>query len=171
MKYISIVRHGKSVELPPPADDFRRPLTDGGQKHVRRIAKILNRLEPEIGLVVSSPATRASHTATEICASIGYDKRVLWHDEIYQAGANQLLALLEKIPEEFEHIALIGHNPGLEQLISGLCAGVTDRNIVRLPTASFAHLHLEIFRWRQIRWGCAELRLLIKPKVLKKPKP
>lgn len=170
MKYLSIVRHGKSVESPSLADDFHRPLTDGGLKRVRRSARMLARLQPPIDLVVSSPALRTSQTTTEVCARIGYKERVLWQDEIYQAGAHELFGLLKKIPEEFEHVVLIGHNPGLEQLVSGLCAGVTDRNIVRLPTAAAAHMQVETFRWQQIRWGCAELHLLIRPNVLKKSK-
>jgi phosphohistidine phosphatase len=171
LKSLSVLRHGKSTDTLSPAEDFRRPLTNGGRKRVKRAAKILNRMEPPIDLVVSSPAIRASETTTELCIFIGYQKRVLWQEKIYRAGAHDLLTILSNTPDEFEHVALIGHNPGLEQLISGLCAGVTDRNIVRLSTGSVAHVCLEIFRWEQIRWGCGELHLLANAKYLRKGPP
>ena len=83
------------------------------------------------------------------------------------ASADTLLELLRRAPEDAEHVVLIGHNPGLEELSAGLCSGASDNSVLTLVTASLAHFELDIARWSQIRWGAGQLRLLVSAKVLK----
>ncbi|MBK8050467.1 MAG: hypothetical protein IPK16_27215 [Anaerolineales bacterium] len=62
---------------------------------------------------------------------------------------------------------LVGHNPGMEQLISGLCGRTPDDGVAVMPTAALAHVTVDISRWNQLRWGIGELRLLVPPKIIR----
>lgn len=168
MKHLTVIRHAKAEDPMGYARDFDRPLAERGHKDAKQTAKVLSNLEPEVDWWVSSPALRTRET-TEIMASyLGYTKHTLWDLRVYAAEADTLLELLREQPQEANHIALVGHNPGLEELVVGLSAGNSRHLSLRMPTAALAHLELAIFRWDQIRWGCGQLQLLVAPKALKK---
>ncbi len=167
MRTLTIIRHAKAEPAIPNVDDFGRVLSPRGVKDIKRIAKLLVKLEPPIDLIVSSPATRARQTAEMLAARIDHQRPILWKDEIYGSGARALLTILQELPEDAAHVVLIGHNPGSEILVGGLSSGAPHQLSVRMPTATIANLQLEIFWWSQVRWGCGQLHMLVKPKILR----
>ncbi len=168
MKYLTVIRHAKAEDPMGYAHDFERPLAERGQKDAKQIARALSNLEPAVDWWISSPAARTRETTQLLINHLAYTKHLLWEEAVYAAEADTLLDILREQLQEAEHIALVGHNPGLEELIVGLCAGSSRRLSLRMPTAALAHLELEIFRWDQIRWGCGQLRLLVTPRILRK---
>lgn len=168
MKSLTLVRHAKAEPLAGFATDFDRPLTERGNRDAARIAVLLGRLAPPVDWWLSSPAQRTRQTTERIAAETGYTRDVQWEPAIYEASADMLLNLLTTIPQEVEHAVLVGHNPGVADLVSGLVAGVPSRLNLHMPTAALAHISLEIFLWNQIRWGAGQLELLLTPKSLKK---
>ena len=118
--------------------------------------------------LISSPAARAHETAEQIAAALNFTNPIIWQAAVYLADANTLLTILSEAPQDMEHLVLVGHNPGMEELVAGLCTGAPPHLNLHMPTTALAHLHLEIFWWNQIRWGCGQLQLLVAPKVLKK---
>ena len=167
MRTLTIIRHGKAESDGPGRKDFNRALTSRGRKDVRSMAKLLANAPPPIDLIVSSPAKRARETAEIIADKLNFQHPILGQEEIYNAKANALLAALQNLPEDAQHIALVGHNPGMEGLVAGLSSGATHGLNVRMPPAAVATLRLEIYWWNQIRWGCGQLQMLIKPKVMR----
>ena len=117
--------------------------------------------------ILSSPAARCAQTADRLAAELSYANSVAWDDTIYLASAETLLEVLRRAPEEAEHIVLIGHNPGMEELAAGLCSGAPDNSVLTLITATLAHFDLDISRWNQLRWGAGQLKLLVAAKHLK----
>jgi len=173
MKYLTAVRHAKAEDATAWADDFMRPLTERGQRDAKAVARIIEGLEPAADWWLTSPAVRALQTAQQIRRalpeSFGSEANGLHQEpDIYMATPEALLALVRQTPPSQTHLVLIGHNPGLEALVAGLCAGGTPSLNFRMPTACTAHLELEVAHWEQVRWGCGALRLLVSPKHLKK---
>ncbi len=78
------------------------------------------------------------------------------------------MEIVREQPESAQHVIIVGHNPGLSMLLSGLCSGDDARLNLHFPTAGVAQVHLEVARWRQVRWGSGSLRLLVGPRTLKK---
>jgi phosphohistidine phosphatase len=167
MKVLSILRHAKAERPEGYPNDFSRPLTTRGHKDGARMGAFLAGMEPAVDCILSSPAARAAQTAEHIAAELSYTKTVGWEASIYLASADTLLELLRRAPEESEHVVLIGHNPGLEELAAGLCSGAPDNSVLTLVTAGLAYFELDIARWSQIRWGAGQLRLLLSAKVLR----
>ena len=167
MKRLTILRHGKAQESASPDDDFTRALHPKGAKELKRLKRPLKRARPAIDLIIASSAARTRDSAEVVAAEIGYDGRILLDDELYEATPSTVLHILSNIPEDAEHLLLVGHNPAAEGLVSGLCAGSSQRMNVDMPTGGLAQLKLEIFWWQQIRWGCGSLQALVRPSMLK----
>jgi phosphohistidine phosphatase len=168
MKNLTIVRHAKAERPEGYGADFDRPLTERGERDAVRMATLLGRFAPPVDWWLSSPAQRARQTTEQMVAECGFAGKVQWEPAIYEASAETLLDLLATIPQEVAHAVIVGHNPGLADLVSGLVAGAPGRLNLQMPTACLAHVGLELFWWNQIRWGSGQLALLVTPKSLKK---
>ncbi len=168
MKHLTILRHAKAEPFEDYTDDFQRPLAEKGIRQIHRIARVLRSTKPPVDWLISSPALRAQETAEQVAELLDFAHPIHWDERIYEATAPTLLAVLQEAPEAMEHVLLVGHNPGLERLISGLCSGEDGRLALRLRTAGLAYLRLDIYHWNQLRWGAGELQYLIAPRFLKR---
>ena len=81
--------------------------------------------------------------------------------------ADDARLLIKALPEEVQHVVLVGHNPGMEELASGLCGATPEDVFVRMPTAALAHVAVDASHWSMVRWGAGQLRLLLTPKLLR----
>ncbi|MEZ4673331.1 MAG: histidine phosphatase family protein [Caldilineaceae bacterium] len=167
MKTLTIVRHAKAEDADGSHSDFERALTKRGQKDARHVSRVLTRCKAPIDWIVSSPALRTRMTAEILATEVGFAGAVQWADSAYLGEAESWLALLKEVPPEVEHVAVVGHNPGVAALVAGLTTGVPYHLNLHFPTAAVAHMEMEIFWWNQIRWGCGQLRLLFTPKILR----
>ena len=167
MKHLTIVRHAKAERPELHPKDFVRPLTTRGHKDAERIGEVLVKLDPPVDCIVSSPATRAAQTAEHLAAAIVYAKPIVWSEEAYDAQPVALLNLIQGLADDVQHVMLVGHNPSLEEFVSGLVGTSPDDVIVTLATASIAQLDLEAVHWGLVRWGTGRLKLLVAAKYLK----
>lgn len=167
MKVLSIIRHAKAETPDGVSPDFDRALTERGRKDARTLGKVIDTLKPPLEWIVSSTAKRAAQTSQEIVKEASEDPKLVAEERIYGADVNTLLAILTEIPSGIEHAAIVGHNPTLEELISGLCGGTSQPLPVTLATATLAQIELEIFSWDQLRWGSGRLNLLLPAKVVR----
>jgi phosphohistidine phosphatase len=124
-----IIRHAIAEEREDFArtgrDDSQRPLTDEGRKKMKQGAKGLRALVPEIGLLATSPLTRAAQTAA-ILDSVydGLDEVEI--DELSpEAAPEGFLRWLRQ--QKAETLAVVGHEPSLSQLLSWLLTGTEKR--------------------------------------------
>jgi len=167
VKYLSILRHGKAAEGEDWPIDLDRPLVKRGRKDLANIVKVLQQTKPAVDWIITSPARRARQSAELVAQGLQLDKSLVVEDAIYEHGADALMTLLEHVPPDIQHALLVGHNPTLERLISGLCAGSQTRMQNKLPTAGLATMELQIVQWEQARQGCGSLLLYMRPKQLR----
>lgn len=164
MPVLTVVRHAKSAWDDPALDDHDRPLADRGRQDAPLVAEHLAASLPAPELVRCSSAARAQETATLLRAWSGAAP-VTSEPAIYGASAGELRDLLRETREDHEHIALVGHNPGLAQLVVGLAASpdhAADR-IGKLPTCAVATLEID-GPWPTLDWRGARLRTAFTPK-------
>jgi len=162
-----LLRHGKS-DWSAGTDDFHRPLKDRGTRGAQRVGVWLQqqRLEPD--LVVSSPAERAIVTAQNCWNTLGGDAKEIRRDaRIYEAGLSPLLDVLAECPGDAQRVMLVGHNPGLEDLLIHLADGelqLPDDGKL-LPTATLARLRMPA-NWELLKAGAARLISITRPAEL-----
>jgi phosphohistidine phosphatase len=158
MKTLFLLRHAKSVPATDGLKDFDRSLNDQGRWQAERVGKYLKQQNIVLDLVLSSTALRARETtaliltAAECSAEVRYDQRV------YEASRQQLLEVISGIEEDKSGVLLVGHNPGLEQLLQHL----TDRS-APMATATLAKIHLTVSEWTEVTGQSGQLDWLVKP--------
>ena len=162
-----LLRHGKS-DWSTGVDDYHRPLVDRGKRGAQRIGVWLaqQRLIPD--LIVSSPAERALVTAQKACKAMGSgDAGILQDRRIYMAGVDELLEVLGDCPQDAARVMLVGHNPGLEDVLVWLASpGVpVPEDGKLLPTATLARLQMPA-DWQTLVAGCARLESITRPGTL-----
>ncbi len=162
MKTILFMRHAKSDWGAQYRSDFERPLNARGQRDAPIMAAFLARHNLMPDRIVSSPATRARLTAEFVAKEERFRGELDFDRRIYLASPNMLLAVIRELPEDADRVMLVGHNPGMEDIIELLGGGH-----VRMPTAAIASLRLYADRWADAQPGEAHLQWLIKPKILR----
>jgi len=130
-----VLRHGKA-EKAKGGGDFERPIADPGKRGAQRVGVWLlrNGLVPDH--VVSSPAQRAIETARKCLKAMGRGAQGIVEDRrVYQASKGDLLSVVAETPVEAQRVLLVGHNPGLEALVShlgGISTGLTTATLARI---------------------------------------
>ncbi len=138
-----LLRHAKS-DWDSTSADFDRPLNKRGLADAPRIGQWLHDHKVEFDCVLSSPARRAAQTAQALCVKLGISaEHIHWDKRLYLAS---LETLLDVLAEQREHrrLILIGHNPGIEQLLEYLAQEPPPRqtNGKLVTTATLAQLQL-----------------------------
>jgi len=168
-----LLRHGKS-DWDTEADDFNRPITDRGKRAAQRVGVWLagQGLLPDY--IISSPAERAVTTAEKTAKAMGLFAGDIHQDKrIYLAGLGDLLEVLADCPADAQRVMLVGHNPGIEELLDHLVGGIDpDDDGKLMPTATLARLAMpEAFDAVTLERGIAQLLSLTRPKSLPKKFP
>ena len=146
MKTLLIFRHAKSSWDDPNLPDQERPLSPRGRKDAPRVGKLLHKQELLPDLVLCSSALRTRQTAELALKEAGYTREVRVVDELYAAAPEAILEALATLPDAVQRVMVIGHNPGLEELLFYLTG---ERQ--PLPTAALAQIDLPIQSWSEMR--------------------
>jgi phosphohistidine phosphatase len=171
MKTLGLFRHAKSDWNDARLRDFDRPLNKRGRKGAALMGVHISDHGLRWNRIIASPAARVTQTIEIAGDAAGSSPPVIWDRRVYLASSATLMDLLREQDDDPASIIMVGHNPGLEDLIFDL---VPDdgtcplREVVeaKFPTAAFAVLELDIDRWEDIRDGCARLVHLIRPRDL-----
>ncbi|MFC0590702.1 histidine phosphatase family protein [Novosphingobium aquiterrae] len=171
MKTLGLFRHAKSDWQDPRARDFDRPLNARGRKG----AALMGRHIRDHGIgwdhVIASPAVRCTETVEIAAEAAGRPLAVNWDRRIYLASSATLADLLREQDDRFTATLMVGHNPGLEDLIFDLVpddgsSPLRDVVEIKFPTAAYAVLELDIARWADLADNCARLVHLMRPRDL-----
>jgi phosphohistidine phosphatase len=165
MKLLTLIRHAKSSRDNPRQPDHLRPLNPRGRRDAPAMGRYLDetfRFSPDA--IVSSPATRAITTAKFIAEAIGFGEWRLHQDErIYEAPVSSLVEVLHDQSDEHDHVCLVGHNPGLENLTNWLCG---KRVVTDVVTCAVIMIELDLRSWSEVGMGHGRLRDYIYPELI-----
>ena len=164
MKSLFLLRHAKSNSFQTDLSDMDRELTDGGRRAAQLVGSYIGsqRLWPD--LVLSSPAVRARETTELVLASANAHIEVEYDPKIYEATPQTLFATIARVEKEREVLLLVGHNPGLEELLR-LLTGRAEL----MSTASLAKISLDISDWSQCDMSKGTFDWILTPSERSKP--
>ena len=162
MRTLYLLRHAKSSWEDESLGDFERPLNPRGNKAAETIGQFLAKenLRPE--LILSSPALRARQTTEIVLRTSKLQVELRFDVRIYEAMPETLLSILAEIDARKNQILLVGHNPGMEELLNFLSGEVKT-----MPTAALAKLNFAASEWQSLGENQAQLEWLVTPKGLK----
>jgi phosphohistidine phosphatase len=158
MKTLLLLRHAKADNAAPGSSDINRTLNERGKKEAQAIGTFIRKQNLTVELVLCSPAVRARETlefvlsAAEVTANVRHDQR------IYEAGPHQLLEVISEVDEHKSAVLLVGHNPGMEELLREL----TGRE-EPLSTGMLAKIEFNLDVWSKVTEDRGILELIFRP--------
>lgn len=151
MKTLLILRHAKSSWKAPDLDDHDRPLNKRGARDAPRVGRLLRERGWVPDLILCSTAARARATAALVAEAAGCKGELRAMSELYLAEPEAYVDLVREVDDSAASVLVVGHNPGIEQLLHLVCDADED-----MPTAALARVVFAVPRWREVRRGQLE---------------
>ena len=121
---IILLRHAHAESAMPGQDDMARVLSLRGEAEADAAGAWLKQHAAAPERVIYSPAARSRETCERVLAALGYtDLRS--EARVYEATPAALLRVLDEHADAAS-VLLVGHNPGLENLVALLTEGASD---------------------------------------------
>jgi|TARA_B110000240_G_scaffold191320_1_gene233782 phosphohistidine phosphatase len=162
-KQLSIIRHAKS-DGGAGCIDMDRVINDRGYQDAELIGKHLIANKQQFDRVYCSSANRAQLTWEQLNTCLNLPKTdIQFEESLYLASLTHLVSFIEKISNQYEHVALIAHNPGL----TDLCNFLTGDRLANLPTCSVYTIDFQVDDWRAVGFENGIKKMLVTPQMLK----
>jgi len=161
MKTLFILRHAKSSWKDDSLQDFDRPLNGRGRKAGELIGTLMREKKLTPDLVLSSPAVRARETIEIVMKTARLPAELRYDQRIYEAGPLRLLEVISQIEEDKSSVLLVGHNPGLEELLQ-----VLTGRVEHMATGTLGKIDLKATKWSKPLEDKGSLDWLVKAKEL-----
>lgn len=137
VKTLLLMRHAKSSWQDSELPDHERPLNGRGRRSAPFMGELLR---AEIGApdwILTSTAKRALETAQAVVSASGYEGPLTITRRLYLAEPVTYLDVLSEIPEDRVRVLVIGHNPGISELLTQLTGETRE-----MPTAALAAIEI-----------------------------
>jgi phosphohistidine phosphatase len=165
-KTLLALRHAKSDRSDRALRDYDRPLAPRGEADAPLMGAALAAFGLVPDCIVTSTAVRAHETTRLVTGAMAYGGEIIEDPDVYGASVETLLRVLRACNDEAATALLVGHNPGLEELICLLTGGEDAEAMLRLPTAGLAYIALDIDDWSHLRPACGLLQWFLTPRVV-----
>ncbi len=147
MKTLLLIRHAKTSWINPTASDHDRPLEERGIQDAEILSHFLNEHHLKPDILLASPALRTHHTAEIIAEHIHFPKdKIIYNENIYNAGVEDLLHILQALDSAYKTVFLVAHNPAITMLANYL----GETHIASLQTAGACCIELLTDDWTEI---------------------
>lgn len=170
MPTLHLLRHAKSSWGSAARDDHDRPLSARGQRAAAAMAVYLRQAGVAPDLVLCSTARRTQETLALVREGLPEGIAIETARDLYEVGADRILARLRETDPSVDVLLVVGHNPGMEGLAVWLAGAKSDPNAMRelsgkFPTCALASLSF-IGAWSDLGDGGADLTRFVTPKDL-----
>jgi phosphohistidine phosphatase len=165
MKTLVLCRHAKS-DWPSGVADIDRPLKDRGIMDAHNLGSLLEAHDFQADLIVSSPGNRAHSTAKLVAQHIKYpEKEIKIDNSVYYEGANNLMNVIEELPNSADTVMIFGHNPTMEQAVRYL---LKMESPFSMPTLGMVCMEGFTQDWKKFRQQYVYLRWIQIPRLQRK---
>jgi len=162
MKTLLLIRHAKSDWSGNHSRDFDRTLNARGLNDAPQMANLINQKINKIDKIFASPAIRAFTTA-KIFAQIWNisQNKIITNLDFYENGLKAIPKFLSNISNEYEKVAVFGHNPDITLLVNHF----TGEDFGNLPTCCVSRIDFDIASWEEISKSNGKLIFIESPKT------
>ncbi|GAA6212167.1 histidine phosphatase family protein [Hyphomicrobiales bacterium 4NK60-0047b] len=139
-----ILRHAKSSWKDESLEDFDRPLNKRGKLNAASMGEFLSGSVIQPDMVLCSTAKRCKQTLKLLLSSGFSPSQQKFLDRLYLARADEIMNEIQSSSNLISSLMIIGHNPGLEDLVQKLIKDKTSSDYLSLldkfPTCAFAQI-------------------------------
>lgn len=182
-KSIYLLRHAKSDWSDLSLDDHDRPLKKRGRQAApaigRYLAAYLKENSKRIDVILCSSAVRTQQTLHYLLDALSQNGKTALdqagpaievNEALYMASAARMHSMITALPEQYDSILLIAHNPGMEILASNLTENRSHPAFLAMQekyvTAGLALFHSDHCSWSDCTPGVMTLADFINPRTL-----
>ena len=145
--HLFICRHAEAPALHHPQQDFDRPLSNTGHLEAMQAGDWLRQHQYTPDIIWCSSAQRTLSTARIIADILVYNQNnIQAMEQIYNASAASLLAVITRLSPTKSSALVVGHNPGVSHLIELL----SGRDVGYVPPGSVHRLWFEMANWLEL---------------------
>lgn len=168
MKTLYLLRHAKSSWNTPGLDDHDRPLNARGKRAAPLMGAYMAAHGHRPQIILCSSSRRTRDTLELLAPHLGGDIPVVADRGLYLASAQCLFARARSLKDTYESALLIGHNPGLEDLLVLLRDPRRSPQPAprKFPTAALAVLQFAAHSWRHLAPEKGRLVQIARPREL-----
>jgi phosphohistidine phosphatase len=161
MKTLLLLRHSKAENAAPGSSDIDRALNERGRNEAQAMGTFIRKQNLTFELVLCSPALRARETAELVLAAAEITANVRYDQRIYEASPRQLLEVISEVEEDKSAVLLVGHNPGMEELLRALTG-----NGEPMATGTLAKIDFNFDEWSRVTEDIGALECIVRPNEL-----
>jgi len=166
MKTLYLLRHAKASWKDAELEDQDRPLKKKGRDQADKLSDHLSSLLPPPGGIWCSPSTRTRQTLDYFLEVWPLPQsRIHFDEDLYLASGAVWFQKLTAFPNDMDIAMLVGHNPGITDLLHSLDQTATEA-VSHLRTCEFVQIDFTVDSWKQVKSGCGALKLCIRAKDL-----
>jgi phosphohistidine phosphatase len=160
---VYVLRHGVAEEIGPEGDDRSRRLTPGGRRKMRAAAVGMRALGLRVDVLLTSPLVRAAETAAAVSEALGGP--VPRELPTLEPGVPpvETVRVLRELARA-EHVAIVGHEPGLSGVVSILLTGTPDGMRLALKKGGLVAIEMREVGRRTV----TTLRWMLTPRQLRR---
>jgi phosphohistidine phosphatase len=160
MPKLFIFRHGEAL---PGSPDFGRPLSEKGQIDINHLGRKLTELAPELCSheipLLSSPSIRTTETTQLLLSGLNNPNiTVNFIEEGYLADPATWMKILEKISPLTHTCIIVGHNPGVTELVN-----ILSGSYITMTPGTCVSMELLINDWSELFDGTGNVLDVYKP--------
>ena len=141
--------------------DFERPLKGRGREAAEQIGLFLASKKATVAALIVSPAVRTRQTIEIVLQHAPLSVAPQFGQRIYEASLATLVQVVADISDDNQSAMLVGHNPGMEEMLAFL-----TRETRHMPTAALARIALDCASWKEVGRGMGKLEWFVTPKDL-----
>jgi phosphohistidine phosphatase len=161
MRILYLLRHAKSSWKDGSLSDFERPLKARGREAAEQMGLFLASKKVDISALIVSPAVRTRQTIEIVLRHARLKVEPQFDQRIYEASLSALVQIVTELEDETQSAMLVGHNPGMEDMLAFL-----THETRHMPTAALARITLDCASWKEVRRGRGTLDWFVTPKEL-----
>jgi phosphohistidine phosphatase len=151
-----LIRHAKA-EKDTQGKDINRPLKYIGIQDATFMAARIKEKSIIPQMIVTSPALRTKTTAEIFTDHLSLPEPLI-NKAIYEASQQAWLKAINKLPDNYDFIAIVGHNPGVSSILYYLTGEPRD-----VRTSTVAVIDFETDTWAAISGGTGKLAYYSSP--------
>lgn len=156
MKTLVLIRHAKS-SWDFPLDDYNRPLSQSGVRDARLVASEAKQYLPDVYIIWSSKAKRATDTAIIFAQEWNFPvESVVLKEVLYTFEERTLQKIIQSCPDTINNLVVFGHNEAVTNLVNQ----IATPSVGHISTAGFVLMNFNTNSWQKLAQGVVKKSIL-----------
>lgn len=148
MRILYITRHANTLPATGRMRDFDRQLSERGLADAPMMAQRFAARREPLDFLIASTAVRTQATARAFAEAMG-NMKIESAPSLYGASLDTLMGIIAGFKDELRSAMIVGHNPGVSQLVDHLTGGVGTH----LIPCTTVRIDLHVDSWKEVAGG------------------